>query len=42
MLPAFKLIPIRAECPELIDALRDKIEIKGEILSTEARWHDQP
>lgn len=37
--PVAKLIPIRAESAELIGALRDKLMIKGDILSTGTRWH---
>ena len=37
--PVAKLIPIRAESAELIGALKDKLLIKGDILSTGARWH---
>ena len=39
--PVAKLIPIRAESAELIGALKDKLRIKGDILSTGARWHAQ-
>jgi prevent-host-death family protein len=37
--PVAKLVPIRAESAELIGALKDKIEIKGDIISTGVRWH---
>jgi prevent-host-death family protein len=37
--PVAKLVPIRAESAELIGALKDKLEIKGDIISTGARWH---
>jgi prevent-host-death family protein len=40
--PVAKLIPIRAESSELIGVLKGKLEIKGDILSTGARWHAQP
>ena len=37
--PVAKLIPIRAESGELIGALKDKLKINGDILSTGIRWH---
>jgi prevent-host-death family protein len=37
--PVAKLVPIRAESAELIGALKDKLEIKGDIISTGVRWH---
>jgi prevent-host-death family protein len=37
--PVAKLVPIRAESAELIGALKDKLEIKGDIVSTGIRWH---
>ena len=37
--PVAKLIPIRAESAELIGALKGKLEIKGDILSTGIAWH---
>jgi hypothetical protein len=37
-----KLVPIRAESAELIGALKDKLEIKGDIISTGVRWHAEP
>jgi prevent-host-death family protein len=37
--PVAKLIPIRAESADLIGALKGKLEIKGDIISTGARWH---
>lgn len=36
--PVAKLIPISAECAELIGALKDKVRITGDILSTGTRW----
>ena len=39
--PVAKLIPIRAESAELIGALKGKLRINGDILSTGARWHAQ-
>jgi prevent-host-death family protein len=40
--PVAKLVPIRAESAELIGALADKLEIKGDIISTGVRWHAEP
>jgi prevent-host-death family protein len=37
--PVAKLVPIRAESAELIGALKDRLEIKGDIISTGVRWH---
>jgi prevent-host-death family protein len=37
--PVAKLIPIRAESAELIGALKGKLRIKGDILSTGISWH---
>jgi prevent-host-death family protein len=39
--PVAKLIPIRAESASLIGSLKDKVRIKGEILSTGAAWDAQ-
>jgi prevent-host-death family protein len=39
--PVAKLIPINAESAELIGALRGKLEIKGDILSTGVDWDAQ-
>lgn len=39
--PVAKLIPIRAESAELIGALKGKLRIKGDILSTGVRWNAQ-
>jgi prevent-host-death family protein len=36
--PVAKLIPIRSECAALIGAFKDKIRIKGDLLSTGVRW----
>jgi prevent-host-death family protein len=40
--PVAKLIPIRAESADLIGALKGKVRIKGDILSTGVRWHAEP
>lgn len=40
--PVAKLIPIRAGSAHLIGALRDKVRITGDVLSTGARWDAQP
>ncbi len=37
--PVAKLLPIRAESADLIGALKDKLRIKGDILSTGIGWH---
>jgi prevent-host-death family protein len=39
--PVAKLIPIRAESAELIGALKGRVRIKRDILSTGVRWHAQ-
>jgi prevent-host-death family protein len=39
--PVAKLIPIRAASASLIGSLKGKIKIKGNILSTGARWDAQ-
>jgi len=39
--PVAKLSPIRAESASLIGSLKGKIKIKGDILSTGARWDAQ-
>jgi prevent-host-death family protein len=36
--PVAKLIPIRAESASLIGALKGKLAIKGDILSTGIEW----
>ena len=40
--PIAKLIPIRAESAGLIAALKGKLKIKGNLLSTGMRWDAQP
>ena len=40
--PVAKLIPISAESGDLIGALKGKLRINGDILSTGVRWHAQP
>mgnify|MGYP002073607527 CR=1 FL=1 len=40
--PVAKLIPIATESAGLIGALKDKVEIKGDILSTGLGWHAEP
>jgi prevent-host-death family protein len=37
--PVAKLIPIAAESANLIGALKGKVEIKGDVLSTGLDWH---
>ena len=39
--PVAKLIPIRAASASLIGSLKGKLRIKGDILSTGARWDAQ-
>jgi prevent-host-death family protein len=39
--PVAKLIPIGADSASLIGSLKGKIKIKGNILSTGARWNAQ-
>lgn len=39
--PVAKLIPIRAESASLIGALKGKLTIKGDILSTGVTWRAQ-
>ena len=39
--PIAKLIPIRADSASLIGSLKTKLRIKGDILSTGARWDAQ-
>jgi prevent-host-death family protein len=40
--PVAKLIPIRTEMAGLIGALKGRLVIKGDILSTGSRWNAQP
>ena len=40
--PVAKLIPIEVESASLIGSLRGKLAIKGDLLSTGARWDAQP
>ncbi len=40
--PVAKLVAIRAESADLIGALKDKLEIKGDIISTGVRWDAEP
>jgi prevent-host-death family protein len=40
--PVAKLIPIRAEMAGLIGALKGRLVIKGDVLSTGTRWNAQP
>jgi prevent-host-death family protein len=36
--PIAKLIPLRADSADLIGALRGKLRIKGDIMSTGVKW----
>jgi prevent-host-death family protein len=40
--PVAKLIPIRAESAALLGTLKNKVKIKGDVLSTGAKWDAQP
>lgn len=37
--PVAKIVPIRSECAHLIGALKGKISVHGNILSTGIRWN---
>jgi antitoxin (DNA-binding transcriptional repressor) of toxin-antitoxin stability system len=37
--PVAKLIPLGADSASLIGSLRGKVKIKGDIMSTGARWN---
>lgn len=39
--PVAKLIPIRAESAALIGSLKDKVQIRGDVLSTGVAWDAQ-
>lgn len=39
--PVAKLVPIRAESASLIGSLKNKVKIKGDILSTGVAWNAQ-
>ena len=36
--PVARIIPARSDCAELIGALKGKIRVKGDILSTGVHW----
>jgi len=40
--PIAKLIPFRAASASLIGSLKGRIKIKGDILTTGAKWDAQP
>jgi prevent-host-death family protein len=40
--PVAKLIPVRTESAGLIGLFKGKLKVKGNILSTGARWDAQP
>ncbi len=40
--PVAKLVPIRAAPDSLIGALKGKLTITGDVLSTDVAWHAQP
>jgi prevent-host-death family protein len=37
--PVAKLIPIGAESAALIGRLKDRLKVKGDVVSTGAKWH---
>lgn len=37
--PVAKLIPIETDSADLIGSLKDKIKVKGDLLSTGVKWH---
>ena len=37
--PVARVLPYERRCARLIGSLRDKIEIRGDILSTGVRWN---
>ena len=37
--PVARVLPYERRCAPLIGSLRDKIEIRGDILSTGVRWN---
>jgi prevent-host-death family protein len=39
--PVAKLLPIRAESSTLLGSLKDKLKIRGDLLSTGAKWDAQ-
>jgi prevent-host-death family protein len=40
--PVATLTPIRSKSGELIGSMRNKIKIKGNILSTKLKWNAEP
>ncbi len=37
--PVAKLIPLTTDCSSLIGTLRDKIKIRGDLMSTGIKWN---
>ena len=37
--PVARVLPYEQHCPALIGSLRDKIKIRGDLLTTGATWH---
>jgi prevent-host-death family protein len=37
--PVARLVPVETESGELIGALRDRIEVKGDLLTTGMEWN---
>ena len=40
--PVAKLVPARTESSDLIGALKGKLKVKGDILTTGVKWDAQP
>lgn len=36
--PVARLVPASSSCAELIGSMKDKIQVKGDILSTGIKW----
>ena len=37
--PVAKVIPVNSDCSDLIGSMKEKLKIKGNILSTGLDWH---
>lgn len=40
--PLARVVPFEQDCASLIGALKGKVEVKGDILSTGLKWNAQP
>ena len=40
--PVAKLIPLGTDSASMIGCLKEKLKIRGDVLSTGLRWHAQP